>query len=418
MREKVFMSLLLTAALVLVCFLGLLFYISSVELPQPVERTTEPYTEAVLYENGLMWVREKADMSSGAIRLPAGAVLNSLRIEDPGVSGFVEIVPENEGIRYRVESEDGVFEGDYLWDYDGFLAIESEGRTLAINKAKIKSYSYVPELTGESGLELFNALNESATISYLVEGAEFGVRYVIDGSHIEAMADIRSPIDLMGAKLTLRSGMPSDGAVYRKYMAVSEAAPVPAPLAAPVVETLGREFEFYSFVIDRIDLKANALISLKLFDGDVRTEAFYYWSGGTVDRRVRINNTLSDPLPSGSVNYYDNATWVGSSYMPYIAEGKEDTITVGYSRDIKVEKNLTSSNVTKEQKTYEYTVRATNDGPAASKVVLEQTIPNDAELISTQPRADVVGKRITWEPTLAPKESRTFIYSYKVIPRS
>jgi len=418
MREKVFMSLLLTAALVLVCFLGLLFYISSVELPQPVESTTEPHTEAVLYENGLMWVREKVDISSGAIRLPAGAVLNSLRVEDPGVSGFVEIVPENEGIRYRVESEDGVFEGDYLWDYDGFLAIESEGRTLAINKAKIKSYSYVPEFTGEGGLELFNALNQSATISYLVEGAEFGVRYVMDGSYIEAMADIRSPVELMGAKLTLRSGMPSDGAVYRKYTAVSEAAPVPAPLAASAVETLGREFEFYSFVIDGINLKANAFISLKLFDGDVSTEMFYYWSGGTVDRRVRINNTLSDPLPSGSINYYDNATWVGNAYMPYIAEGEEDTITVGYSRDIKVEKNLTSSNVTKEQKTYGYTVKATNAGPAVSNIVLEQVIPNDAELISAQPRADVSGKRIIWEFTLAPKESRTFIYSYRVIPRS
>ena len=411
MRERAFISLLVAVVVVLMCFLALLFYISSIEIEEttPEEEVAEVVTEAVIYEDGRMWIRENRVLKDNVIDLPEGIEPGSLRIEDPEINGMRTIPPEEKDIIYTIETEDETYNGRYLWENSRFIAIESDGKTAAINKDRIKIYSHIPQPEKTSALELFYngsmPMPTNITLSYIIDGAEFGVRYIMEGEHIEAMADIKTPVSLKNAKLTLRTGMPFGGALYKEsYRAMA----VPASISA------AREFEFYSFIIENATI--DSPLSLKLFEGRVKAETFYHWSDGVVERRVRINNTLENPLPSGIINYYDNSTWVGTTYMPYTAEGEESTIAVGYSQDIKVEKNLTDMQIDKEKKIYEYTISVKNLGSSASNITIEQTLPKDATLVSTDPKAEVIGNRIKWETTLEPKETKAFIYRYRIIP--
>jgi len=422
MRERAMISFLVAVAILLLCFLGLLFYISNVEIGiDSTEEALEPCTEAVIYSDGRMWIRERApvDPMNNVIYLPEDIEPGSLRIEHPGVSGFVEEVSETADIVYSIESEDGVLKGDFLWESDNFIAIEMNEQTVAINKDRIKSYSYYRTSRPQRGLMLMceGTLPSNVTISYVVGGAEFDLRYLMDGTHIEAMADIMSPVNLENATLVLRSGAPSDGGVYKERFAGT------AAMVAPVVPGIGsisagREFEFYSFTINNTALKAGSELSLKLFEGEVRAGTFYHWAGGPVERKIRINNTLKEPLPPGELAYYDNSTWVGNAYLPYTAEGEENEITVGYSQDIKIEKNLTQTRVTKEEITYEYTIKARNTGISTANVTMEQSLPKNSTLISTNPVASATGNMLRWDVTLKPKEETTLTYRYRVIPRS
>jgi len=414
MRERARISMLVAVVAVLICFLALLFYISTIEIEEtiPEEEVAEVVTEAVMYEDGRMWVRESRALKGNAIDLPEGIEPGSLRIEEPEISGMRTIPPEEKDIMYSIETEDGTYNGKYLGGNDRFIAIESDGKTVAINKDRVKTYSYVPQPEETSALELFYngsmPMPTNITLSYIVDGAEFGIRYIMEGEHIEAMADIESPVSLKNAKLTLRTGMPFGGAVYKESYRSMEAVPMPASISG------AREFEFYSFIIENATI--DGPLSLDLFEGRVKAETYYYWSGSAVERRVRINNTLKNPLPSGIINYYDNSTWVGTTYMPYTAEGEESAIAVGYSQDIKVEKNLTDIEIEKEKEIYEYTISVKNLGSSASNITIEQTLPGGATLVSTDPKAEAIGNRIKWETTLKPKETKVFVYRYRIIP--
>jgi len=413
MKERARISMLVAVVVVLMCFLALLFYISTIEIEQaiPEEEVAEVVTEAVMYEDGRMWIRENRVLKDNAIELPEGIEPGSLRIEEPETSGMRTIPPEEKDLMYTIETEDGTYSGKYLGGNDRFIAIESDGKTVAINKDKVKTYSYVPQPEETSALELFynGSIPTNITLSYIVDGAEFGIRYIMEGEHIEAMADIESPVSLENAKLTLRTGTPFGGAVYKEDYRSMEAVPMPAAISA------AREFEFYSFIIENATIDSSPL-SLDLFEGRVKAETYYYWSDSAVERRVRINNTLKNPLPSGIINYYDNSTWVGTTYIPYTAEGEESTIAVGYSQDIKVEKNLTDIEIDKEKKIYEYTISVKNLGSSASNITIEQTLPKDATFVSADPKAKVVGNRIKWETTVKPEETKVFVYRYRIIP--
>jgi len=421
MREKATISFLIAVAILLLCFLGLLFYISNVEMGiDNTEEVRAPCTEAVIYSDGRMWIRERAlvDPDNNLIYLPEGIEPGSLRIEDPKVSGFVEEAPETADVVYSIESEDGVLKGDFLWESDSFIALEVNEQTVAINKDRIKSYSYDYIPQPQKGVRLMygGAIPSNVTVSYVVGGAEFDLRYLMDGAHIDAMADVMSPVNLENATLTLRAGTPSGGAVYKEIYAEA-VAPVPA-ISSIGSMSAGREFEFYSYTINNTTLKAGSKLSLKLFEDEVRAGTFYHWADGPVERKIRINNTLKEPLPSGTLAYYDNSTWVGNAHMPYTAEGEESEITVGYSQDVRVEKNLTQTRVTKDEITYEYTIKARNTGTSTANVTIEQVLPKNSTLISTNPAADVTGNMIRWDVTLKPGEETIQTYRYRVIPRS
>jgi hypothetical protein len=416
MRERAQISLLVAVAVVLLCFLGLLFYLSNVEMIETTMSENgvtdiEPLTGAVIYEDGRMWIRENMVLEDNVIDLPEGIEPGSLRIEHPEISGIRMIPPEEKDLMYTIETEDETYNGKYLWGNERFIAIEEDGKTVAINKDKVKIYNYIPQPEKANALELFynGSMPTNITLSYVVDGAEFGIRYIIEGEQIEAIADIKSPVSLKNAKLTLRTGMPFGEATYKEAYRTEAAVPMaPMPLSA------AREFEFYSFVIENVTI--DSPLSLELFDGTIKAENYYYWSDSAVERRVRINNTLKNPLPSGIINYYDNSTWVGTTYMPYTAEGEESTITVGYSQDIKVEKNLTDIQIDKEKKSYEYTISVKNLGNSASNITIEQTLPRDATLVSTNPKAEALGNRIKWETMLKPKETKILVYRYRIIP--
>ncbi len=414
MREKALISFLVAAAVALLCFLGLLFYLSNVEIettmPEEEVIDMKPLTEAVIYEDGRMWIRENRILEDNAVDLPEGIEPGSLRIEYPEISGIRMIPPEEKDLMYTIETEDGTYNGKYLGESGGFIAIEEDGKTVAINKDKVKSYSYTPQPENINALELFynGSMPTNITLSYIVDGAEFGIRYTMEGEQIEAMADIKSPVSLKNAKLTLRTGTPFGGALYKE---ASRSAAIPM---APMPLSAAREFEFYSFVIENVTM--DSPLSLELFDGTIKAESYYYWSDSAVERRVRINNTLKNPLPSGVIYYYDNSTWVGTTHMPYTAEGEESTIAVGYSQDIKVEKNLTDMQIDKEKKIYEYTISVKNPGSSVSNITIEQTLSKDATIVSTNPKAEVMGNRIKWETMLKPKETKTFVYKYRIIP--
>lgn len=411
MREKARISFLVAAAVALLCFLGLLFYLSNVEIettmPEEEVIDMKPVTEAFIYEDGRMWIRENRVLEDNIVNLPEDIEPGSLRIEHPEISGIRMILPEEKDLMYTIETEDETYNGKYLGERGGFMAIEKDGKTVAINKDKVKSWSYTPQPENINALELFydGSMPTNITLSYIVDGAEFGIRYVMEGEHIEAMADIKSPVSLKNAKLTLRTGMPFGGALYKE---ASRSVAVPMPPSA------AREFEFYSFILENVTI--DSPLSLELFDGTIKAESYYYWGDSAVERRVRINNTLKNPLPTGIIYYYDNSTWVGTTSMPYTAEGEESTIAVGYSQDIKVEKNLTDVQIDKEKKIYEYTISVKNPGSSVSNITIEQTLPKDATLVSTNPKAETMGNRIKWETMLKPKETKTLVYRYRIIP--
>jgi hypothetical protein len=177
-----------------------------------------------------------------------------------------------------------------------------------------------------------------------------------------------------------------------------------------------KEGEYYTYEMENIDLKKGLLNSLKLFDSKINLEKFYYWNTGRVEETVRINNTAGRVLPEGIINFYSGERWIGEDSMEYLSEEEEAELTLAYSQDIKVEKNLTYSKTGFfRRNTYEYTITLYNNKNESIRIEVEQVLPKETNLRNTVPKANVEGNKITWELVIPPKGSEALKYKYEKI---
>jgi hypothetical protein len=400
-----------------VCSLIALFYLSQITEVE-IEQVPEPLRgNMAIYQNGLISLNyiKEVETSNPMILLPEGVMLDSIRIEN--VSGFREI---KDSAQVHIETDMGDYTGKFLEENEDFIVIEVENRTVAIEKSRIKLYTREPEKGVP--IELFlKETNESrieVSISYMIQGNPWSLNYNLNmESHIlQAETSVQSPVDVKNVDLSLISGSPHMASWYISKGLVAERTPVPAvaPEEMGVTEE-GREGDYYVYEIENVTLKKDVLNVFKRFDSEIDLENFYYWNGGRVEERLHVKNNLEKPLPSGKVDFYSNGEWIGEDVMGYLAEGRETNLTVRYSQDIKVLKNLTYAKHEAKRHIYEYTIKVQSNKNETVKIVVEQALGRNANLLSTDPKASVEGNRITWELEIGPNVERTLQYRYEVI---
>jgi hypothetical protein len=412
MKEKTVVTILAIIAILLVCSLVAIFYLSQVteveQVPEP------PRGDMAIYQNGLISLSytKEVETSNPIILLPEGVMLDSIRIEN--VSGFREI---KDSEHVHIETDMGDYTGKLLEENEDFIMIEVENRTVAIEKSRIKLYTQEPE-KGVS-IELFlNETNESrikVSISYIIWGEPWYLNYDIDieSKVLQAETSVKSPVNVKNVDISLISGSPHIVSWYAEKLDAQRGAP--AVLKEMMISEGAREGEYYVYEIENATLKKDVLNVFKRFDSTIDLEKFYYWNSGMVEERLNIRNNLEEPLPEGRVDFYSNGEWIGEDVIAYLAEGRKTNLTVRYSQDLKFLKNLTYTKHEAKKHIYEYTIKVQSNKNETVKIVVEQTLERNANLLSTSPKASVEGNRITWELEIGPKTERTLRYRYEVI---
>ena len=414
MKEKTVVTILAIIAILLVCSLVAIFYLSQITEVEVEQVPEPPRGDMAIYQNGLISLSytKEVETSNPIILLPEGVMLDSIRIEN--VSGFREI---KDSEHVRIETDMGDYTGKLLEENEDFIMIEVENRTVAIEKSRIKLYTQEPE-KGVS-IELFlNETNESrikVSISYIIWGEPWYLNYDIDieSKVLQAETSVKSPVNVKNVDISLISGSPHIVSWYAEKLDAQRGAP--AALKEMTISEGEREGEYYVYELENVTLKKDVLNVFKRFDSRIDLENFYYWNGGMVEERLNIRNNLEEPLPEGKVDFYSHGEWIGEDVMDYLAEGRKTNLTVRYSQDLKVLKNLTYTKHEAKKHIYEYTIKVQSNKNETVKIVVEQTLGRNANLLSTDPKASVEGNRLTWELEIGPKTEKTLHYRYEVI---
>jgi len=412
-KSFVVLSILAVALILVAVFVALIYTKKEVTIEEQ-EKSSE--MAVAIYGNGLMSISytDEVDRNNPKIYLPKDAMLGSLRIEGPSVSGFRE---KEAGKKVYVETEMGDYEGIFLWENEDFLAIETEDKVIAIEKNRIKFYS-----PGETIKEIEILGWGEVNIFYSVPRAMWSLNYDLDVDKgvITARALVMSPVEIKNAKLSLMSGVPNTTGRWErealgKSLPIEESMEEEEPWWGETFEER-KEGEYYTYEMENVDLKKGLLNSLKLFDSKINLEKFYYWNTGRVEEMVRINNTARRVLPEGIISFYSGERWIGEDSIEYLSEEEEAELTLAYSQDIKVEKNLTYSKTGFfRRNTYEYTITLYNNKNESIRIEVEQVLPKETNLRNTVPKANVEGNKITWELVIPPKGSEALKYKYEKI---
>ena len=421
MKEKMFVAILVAVAVILVGFLGALFYISGELVPESTWRT-EPEeeksggTDIMIYENGMALVNseKRIDPANPMLILPDNAVMSSLRVNDSRILGFREAAGELSGI--RVETDDESYTGNLLRESEDFMVIETTEDTMAINKNRINRYYLYSD---DRGVELIcNATAPfEAETSFFVTGMGWAMSYDVDLDMgvMEARATVDSSLTLDRVDLALAAGTPrmlQQQKGFADYFQAGARTLNVVP-AAPAVSEGGTFGEYYVYEIENVHFEEGKTLVINVFSSHVDLDEFYYWRDGPVERRVTIRNTAFLPFVSGKISFLSEGRWVGDDMLAFLPEGDESEQVVGYSSDVSVEKNLTTTRSEKDRNVYEYELSLDNDKDEKVRIVVEQFLNKDTNVLKVSSGGMVEGNRIRWEVDLGPGKDGVLSYSYE-----
>jgi hypothetical protein len=409
------LSIGITFVIVLAIMLPLAFIPRSngEEVSLQVEKEEKGSAQVSVYSNGLVFVSYNYtfEKNGTSLELPAGVILETLRIEGVGIDGYKEKVS---GDVMHVKTETREYEGVFKWEDENFIAVQdAAGNVWAIEKGKIEHY--VP---GSPIQEIEVIGSGNASISYLISGGQWFVSYDfnMDTGELVAKAYVKIPIEAGESELSLYSGEPYMKIEYgggARLEGKIPAAPISWPEEEESIKIEKREKEeFLVFELENVDLKQNTINSLDLFKTQVELDEFSYWSEGRVKEKITLENTRNETLPAGIINFYRDNVWLGNNHLDYLSPGEKTDITVGYQRNVDVEKKLTEQQSGFLKETKEFTITIQNFANESIKLKIEQWVPEKSNIRHVSPKAEVIGNSIIWKVEILPKQTLEFVYSY------
>ena len=183
------------------------------------------------------------------------------------------------------------------------------------------------------------------------------------------------------------------GPIFKPYVSGIETYSLSSALIDFTSTTMD-EYHEYTYGA-KLSFEKGTAMKLPLFDGTVSLRQEYFWINGEVQNCYHINNTLSEPLAAGIVEFYRGETWVGEDSIPYTPVKGESVAIVNYAYDIKVTGTVTKSIDEYYHRVQGINITIRNHKTTSIQILIQQSIDGYTLVMSTPP-ATRVGPTLSW----------------------
>jgi hypothetical protein len=354
--------------------------------------------------------------------LPSGALTDTLTLTGISVAKITTTEESNpmieKGDVITVYTEDATYTGKFI-GWDNMLLLEANNGTVMIPGDRITRIILSEVVQVQGPRILVQVTTDSSPgeykmrISYLMRGPKWKPTYFIDleTSYLTCWATIENVETWDNFTLTLVSGGPHvvyAGPIFFPYLAAQ--AFISAPAVVDFTPTSSDEYHEYTYNA-KLSFENGTVVKLPLFNGTVNLRQEYFWASGDVQNRYDINNSLTEPLAAGIIEFYRGQAWVGEDSIGYTPENAETTAIVNYAYDIKVNATVTKSindNNYQDQGT-EITIQ--NHKTTNIQILVNQDI-NGYALVTSTPSATRVGSVLSWIINIDAGSSATIYYEW------
>lgn len=392
------------------------------------------HVDLVVYQIGLSRVTITMPVdfvgSKATIALPSSAILQTLRVTGVDIVSMRlrQKAPQDllvKGDSIIVHTQSATYAGTYEGTQDNYLVITQEGKSTLIGLNAITAIEVsraVTTPTQENAITLEITANVSGSynlnISFLSRATSWEPSHFLDveSGKLQTWAMVSSGENWSGASLTLVVGQPH----------VVFEGPIPLSLAGGTFATRSNDFsmtgleEYYAYKYDRpFTISSGDTEMILLLSGTVKVEKEYFWSGDsggvtTPIEYANITNTLNEPIPEGLIQFYRGSEWVGNDRIPYVAVNSTAKLMVAYAHDLKVEQRTINIEHLSGMDKVTIQVEATNYKSEGISITIQQTIPYEATLLSSDLTPKQEGQTLTWTITLEPAGNEVITYTYSI----
>jgi len=384
-----------------------------------------------IYGNGVTFVeyQRSVTVQNGSqdvqFYLPSGALTDTLTVSGISVDNIATSEDNhailNSGDVITVYTNDGVHTGTFL-SWDTMLVLEANNGTIMIPTAQITKI-VLNEAVQVQGANILVDVQTSSppgtyeiNVSYLMRGPQWTPTYFVDlnTSYLQCWATIENVESWSNFTLVLVSGGPHlvyygpivQALVYGERLAQA------APLDSSIEFTATSTDEYHEYTYNsRVSFEKGTTVRLPLFNGTVSLQQEYFWSGGDVQNRYHLNDTLDQPLASGTVEFYRGNTWVGEDSIGYTPSNAESIEVVNYAYDIKVTSTVTKSIVRSGYQDQGTNLTITNYKSTSIQITIQQNI-DGYNLVTSTPPATRTGSTLSWTITVDPAKTTTIYYEW------
>ena len=397
----------------------------------PVIQTSEDGANKVtVYGNGVTFVTfEQAialENDSGLVQfyVPSGALTDTLTVSGINV---VKIVTSDEsqpiidaGDVITVCTENGNYTGTFI-SWDTSLLLQVNNQTLMIPESNI-TMIILNEVVQVQGPKILVQVTTDSppgdyqmNVSYLMRGPTWTPTYFVDldTSYLQCWATLENVESWSNCTLVLVSGGPH--LVYDNPISLSyDAVPMVASVNSPSIDftsTTTDEYHEYTYNAT-LSVEEGTTVTLLLFEGTVKLRQEYFWTDGDVQNRYHINNTLDEPLASGTVEFYRDEQWMGEDSIGYTPVNGESIAIVNYADDIQVTSTVTKSITESGYEDQGINITIQNYKPTNVQILIQQDI-NGYDLITSTPNATIVGSSLSWVISVDANSTATIYYEWQ-----
>ncbi|MGA3192344.1 MAG: hypothetical protein ABSD73_07505 [Candidatus Bathyarchaeia archaeon] len=395
-----------------------------------VQTPEDAADKVTVYGNGVTFVTfEQAiallnDTSTVQFYLPSGALTDTLTVTGINVAKIVTS-DENQPIINRgdvitVCTETGNYTGTFIsWDTSLLLQVNNETVMIPTSRITLIILNEVVQVQGPRILVQVTtdspAGNYQMNVSYLMRGPTWKPTYFVDlqTSQLQCWATLTNVESWTNFTLVLVSGGPhlvyaSSGFQYYGAVPMMESV---SDGSIQFTSSTTDEYHEYTYGA-KVSFEKGTTIKLPLFEGTVKLRQEYYWSGGEVQNRYHLNNSLNEPLASGTVEFYRGEQWMGEDSIGYTPVNGESIAIVNYAYDIKVASTVTKSISQSNYADQGINITIQNYKSINVQILIQQDI-NGYELVTSTPQATRVGSSLSWVINVDANGAATIYYEWQ-----
>ena len=395
-----------------------------------IEKGENAADKVTIYGNGITFINYEVtiqlegDNNTIPFYLPSGALTDTITVSGINV---VKITTSEEyhpiierGDIITVYTEDAVYTGKFL-GWDNMLLLEVNNGTIMIPGGRITKI-VLTEVVQTQGPKILVEVTTNSPpgeyqlkISYLMRGPKWKPTYFIDleTSYLECWATIENVENWNNFTLVLVSGGPHivyRGPIFKPYISVTEAYSLSSP-SIDFTSTTIDEYHEYTYGA-KLSFEKGTVVKLPLFNGTVSLRQEYFWASGEVQNRYHINNTLTEPLAAGIVEFYRGEAWVGEDVILYTPVKGKSVAIVNYAYDIKVTSAVTKSIDEYHHKVQGITITIRNHKTTSIQILIQQSI-DGYTLVTSTPPATRVGPTLSWVINVDADSTATIYYEWE-----
>jgi len=426
--KKVLALLCIAAVLTVGIVFAAARFTSSSPTVNSVAKTSDyPADKVTIYGNGVTFVEytEAVRVQNGTndiqFYLPPGALTDTLTVAGLSVL-HITTSQENypilqNGDNITVYTATGIYTGRFL-SLDSMLLLEANNGTIMIPTTTITKIVLNQGVQVQGPNILVDVVTDSPpgqyqmNVSYLMQGPQWYPTYSVnvETSYLECWATIENVESWSNFTLVLVSGGPHivyNGPILESSFFVTP----PHGGVVDFTPTTTDEYHEYTYG-SKLSFENGTTVRLPLFNGTVGLRQEYFWSGGDVENRYHLNDTLGQPLATGTVEFYRGNTWIGEDSINYTPVNAESIAVVNYAYDIQVASTVTKSVVQGDYQDQGINLTITNYKSTSVQILIQQYI-DGYDLVSSTPPASRVGSTLSWTINLDSNQTTTIYYEWQ-----